>query len=148
MAANSDNRSLGELFSELSRETGTLIRKELELASTEMTSKARIAGGHAAVVAAGGALAHAGMLVILAAIVIALTRVGITAWLSALIVGVVTAGVGYLLVNRGLASLRQTSMAPKQTIETLKEDAKWTTRTPAQAHGRMPSSSAGARTSR
>jgi hypothetical protein len=131
MAANSDNRSLGELFSELSRETGTLIRKELELASTEMTSKARIAGGHVAVVATGGALAHAGMLVILAAIVIALTRLGITAWLSALIVGLVTGGVGYLLVNRGLASLRQTSVAPKQTIETLKEDAKWTTRTPA-----------------
>jgi drug/metabolite transporter (DMT)-like permease len=71
------------------------------------------------------------MLVILAAIVIALTRLGITAWLSALIVGLVTGGVGYLLVNRGLASLRQTSVAPKQTIETLKEDAKWTTRTPA-----------------
>lgn len=131
MVTNSDNRSIGELFSELSRDTGTLIRKELELATTEMTSKARTAGGHVAVVAAGGALAHAGMLVILAAIVIALTQLGITAWLSALIVGVVTGGVGYLLVNRGLSSLRQTSVAPKQTIETLKEDAKWTTRTPA-----------------
>jgi drug/metabolite transporter (DMT)-like permease len=131
MVANSDNRSLGELFSELSRDTGTLIRKELELATTEMTSKARIAGGHIAVVAAGGALAHAGMLVILAAIVIALTQLGITAWLSALIVGVVTGVVGYLLVNRGLASLRQTNVTPTQTIETLKEDAKWTTRTPA-----------------
>jgi hypothetical protein len=33
-----DDRSLGELFSELSREMGTLVRKELELATTEMTA--------------------------------------------------------------------------------------------------------------
>jgi hypothetical protein len=45
-----------------------------------------------------------------------------------LIVGVLTIGIGYLLVNRGLAGLRGTSIVPQQTIETLKEDARWTTR--------------------
>ena len=34
--APQDNRSLGELFAELSRETSTLIRKEIELARTEI----------------------------------------------------------------------------------------------------------------
>jgi len=131
MAMNADNRSLGELFSELSRETGTLIRKEIELATTEMTAKAKTAGMHVGVAAAGGALMHAGLLVLLAAIVIGLTALGLPAWISALLVALLTMGVGYLLVNRALNGLRTTSVAPTQTIETLKENAKWTTRTPA-----------------
>ena len=128
MARIPDDRSLGDLFSELSRETGTLIRKELELATTEMTAKLRTAGAHAGIVAAGGALAHAGFLVLLAAIVIGLAQLGLTPWLAAFIVGVLTLGIGYLLANRGLAALRRTSIAPTKTIETLKENAQWTTR--------------------
>lgn len=125
--AENDNRSLGELFAELSRETGTLIRKEMELATREMTANLKQAGAQAGMVAAGGALAHAGLLVLLAAMVLGLAQLGITPWLAALIIGVLTVGVGYLLANRGLANLRRTNMAPVQTIETLKEDAKWTT---------------------
>jgi len=37
MARSQDERSLGELFAELSRETGVLVRKEVEPATTEMT---------------------------------------------------------------------------------------------------------------
>jgi hypothetical protein len=127
MADKLDNRSLGDLFAELSRETGQLVRKEFELASTEMTAKVKTAGVHVAVAAAGGALVHAGLLVLLAAIVIGLSEV-VEPWLSALIVGVLTMIIGYVLVNRGLAGLRDTRMVPTQTIETLKEDARWTTR--------------------
>jgi len=128
MADKLDNRSLGDLLSELSRETGQLVRKEVELASTELTAKAKIAGGHVGVAAAGGALAHAGLLVLVAAIVIGLAELGLAPWLSALIVGLLTIAIGYVLVNRGLAGLRGTSIKPAQTIETLKEDARWTTR--------------------
>ena len=128
MAERKDERSLGELFAELSRETGQLVRKEVELAKTEMTAKARTAGAAAAVVAAGGALVHAGLLVLLAAIVIGLAQVGVTPWLSALLVALLTMGVGYLLVNRGRAQLQRTSVAPTQAIESLKETATWTTR--------------------
>jgi drug/metabolite transporter (DMT)-like permease len=60
--------------------------------------------------------------------VIALIGLGLAAWLAALLVGVAAIGIGYLLVNRGLSALRNTSIAPHQTIETLKEDARWTTR--------------------
>jgi drug/metabolite transporter (DMT)-like permease len=127
MADKIDNRSLGDLFAELSRETGQLVRKEFELASTELTAKAKTAAVHSGVAAAGGALVHAGLLVLLAAIVIGLSAV-VEPWLSALIVGVITMLVGYLLVNRGLAGLRGTRIVPTQTIETLKEDARWTTR--------------------
>jgi hypothetical protein len=128
MADKLDNRSLGDLLAELSRETGQLVRKEIELASTEMTAKAKKAGAHISVASAGGALIHAGVLVLLAMLVIALSEMGLEPWLAALIVGVLTIGIGYLLVNRGMAGLRGTSMVPQQTIETLKEDARWTTR--------------------
>src|SRR5512132_753034 len=100
MARTPDDRSLGELFSELSRETGLLVKKEVELATTELTAKARTAGGHVGVIAMGGALAHAGVLVLLAACVIGLAQLGVTPWLSAAIVAVVTTAVGYMLVNR------------------------------------------------
>ena len=129
--AQQDDRSLGELFAELSRETGILIRKEIELATTEMSAKVRIAGAHVGIVAAGGALAHAGLLVLLAALVIGLAQLGVTPWLSALIVAVLTMVIGYALVNTGLTRLKRTSITPKQTIETLKETASWQTRTPA-----------------
>ena len=128
MADRLDNRSLGDLLAELSRETGQLVRKEIELATTEMTAKARKAGAQVGVAAAGGALIHAGVLVLLAMLVIALSDIGLAPWLAALIVGLLTIGIGYLLVNRGLSGLRSTSIVPQQTIETLKEDARWTTR--------------------
>jgi drug/metabolite transporter (DMT)-like permease len=123
-----DNRSLGDLVAELSRETGVLVRKEVELAKTELTAKARQAGAHAATAAAGGALAHAGLLVILAAIVIGLVQAGVTAWLAAAVVGFGTILIGYLLVNKGLKALRGASVVPTHTLESLKEDARWTTR--------------------
>jgi len=128
MAHPGEERSLGELFSELSRETGTLVRKEVELATTEMTAKAKVASGHAGIAAAGGALAHAGFLVLLAAIVVGLTQLGLEPWLAALLVGLVTIGAGYALVNKGLSALRQTSVTPTQTIESLKETSSWTTK--------------------
>jgi len=127
MVDKPDNRSLGDLFAELSRETGTLVRKEMELATREITSNLKQAGAQAGMVAAGGALAHAGLLVILAAFVIGLAQLGITPWLAALIVGVLTAVVGYVLANKGLENLRRTNIAPVQAIDSIKEDAKWTT---------------------
>jgi hypothetical protein len=123
-----DNRSLADLVSELSRETGQLVRKEVELATTEMTVKARRAGGHVTTAAAGGALVHAGLLVLLAAIVIGLAQLGITPWLSAAIVALLTMGIGYMLVNRGVHALKGTSVTPTRAIESVKEDVRWTTK--------------------
>jgi drug/metabolite transporter (DMT)-like permease len=129
MPPGNDERSLGELFAELSRETGVLIRKEMELATTELSGKLKVAGTQAGVVAAGGALAHAGLLVLLAAIVIGLTELGVPAWLAALFVAIAVIVAGYALVNQGLSKMRNTSFMPVQTMETLKENATWTTRT-------------------
>ena len=119
-----DDRSLGELFSELSQETTTLIRQEVQLAKTEMSQKASRVGKDVGFLAAGGAVAYAGLLAIVAG-VIALLGLVIPLWLSALLVGVVVAVIGYFLVRRGLDALKQEELVPRQTMETLKEDKEW-----------------------
>ncbi len=119
-----DDRSLGELFSELAQETTTLVRQEVNLATTEMTQKASRAGRHIGVLAAGGAVAYAGLLAILAAVIVLLNNV-MPLWLSALLVGIVVALVGYFLIRKGLDALKREDLSPRQTIDTLKEDQQW-----------------------
>ena len=125
MAARGEERSLGELFGDLARDTGTLVRQEVELAQTEMTQKAARAARDAGVLAAGGLVAYAGFLAILAAVVLGLVAAGLDAWLAALLVGAFVAAVGAMLVRRGLTALKREQLAPQQTVETLKEDARW-----------------------
>jgi uncharacterized membrane protein YqjE len=124
MEQSRDDRSLGELFSELSRQTSTLIRQEVALAKAEMKQKGAEVGKDVGMMAAGGALAYAGLLALIATIIIVLAEF-MPWWLSALIVSLVVLGIGGLLVQRGMSALKQTSMAPEQTIETLKEDKEW-----------------------
>ncbi len=112
MQEGRDDRSLGELFSELSQETTTLVRQEMNLAKAEMSQKASRVGKDVGFLAAGGAVAYAGLLAILAG-VIALLGLIIPLWLSALLVGLVVAGVGYFLVRRGLDALKQEDLAPR-----------------------------------
>jgi Putative Actinobacterial Holin-X, holin superfamily III len=119
-----DDRSLGELFSELAQDTSTLVRKEVQLAKTEMSQKASRVGKDVGFLAVGGAVAYAGLLAVLAGVIVLLGQV-IHMWLSALLVGLVVAGVGYFLVRRGLDALKREDLAPRQTIETLKEDQQW-----------------------
>ncbi len=125
MQERKDERSIGELFGDLVQQTGTLVRQEVQLATTEMTQKATAVGKDIGALAVGGAVAYAGLLALIAAIIIGLGQLGVTWWLAALIVGVVVAGIGYFLVQKGLTALKQQSIAPQQTIQTLKEDRQW-----------------------
>jgi len=120
-----DERSLGELFGDLARDTGVLVRQEVGLATTEMTHKVSAAARDVAMLAAGALVAYAGFLAVLAAVIIGLAVAGLGWWQSALLVGVVVAAIGGLLVQRGLASLKHADLAPRETIETLKEDTQW-----------------------
>jgi len=125
MSQNRDDLSLGELFGELARETSTLVRQEVALARTELSQKAGAIGKDLGFLAVGGAIAYAGLLAIIAAVIIALATIGLPWWLSALLVGLVVAGIGFFLVQRGLGAIRQEGLAPRQTLDTLKEDAEW-----------------------
>jgi hypothetical protein len=116
--------SLGELFSELSQEASTLIRQEVQLAKAEVTQKATQAGREVVFVAAGGFVAYAGFLALIAAAIFGVAEF-LPLWLSALLIGVIVAGVGYLLLQKGLNGLKEINPAPRRTIETLKEDKEW-----------------------
>ena len=125
MAQVRDERSLGDLFSDLSRETTTLVRQEVQLAKAELTQSATEAARGIGMLVAGGAVAYAGLLFLLLAIVFGLIEAGWDAWLSALVVGVVVVAIGAILVLRARESLKPANLAPRRTIETLKEDQEW-----------------------
>ena len=129
-----EERSLGDLFSELSKETSTLMRQEVTLAQVEMTQKATIVGKQVGSLVVGGAVGYAAVLILLAALVIAFTQLissifGWTtmtsAWVAAAIIGLVVGGVAFSLITSALATLKKTDLTPQQTIESLKEDAQW-----------------------
>jgi hypothetical protein len=125
MATNTDERTLGEMFAELSSETRTLVQQELQLAKTELTEKASRMGKGAAFMVGGGLIAYAGLLAIVAALVLILAAIGLPPWAAAFLGGLLVAGIGYLLIRSGLAALKPHDLAPRKTIETVKEDAQW-----------------------
>jgi hypothetical protein len=125
MAATPDDRSLGQMFADLSRETRTLIQQEIQLAKTELTEKASRMTKGATFIVGGGLLAYGGLLAIVAAVVLVLIALGLPAWAGSLVGGIVVAGAGYLLIRAGLSALKPHNLTPRQTIDTLKENAQW-----------------------
>ncbi len=120
-----DDRSLGEMFAELSRDTRTLIQQEVQLAKTELSEKASKMATGAALVVGGGLIAYGGLLAVVAAVVLILIALGLPPWAAAGLGGSLVAGLGYMLIRSGLAALRAQELTPRKTIETLKEDAQW-----------------------
>jgi len=119
-----EERSLGDLFSELASETGTLVRQEVALAQAEVTKKATAVGKNVGYLVVGGAVGYAAALTLIAALIIGLSYF-IPAWAAALIVGVIIGIAAYIMISSALAALKKTDLAPRETVETLKEDAQW-----------------------
>lgn len=118
-------RSLGDLFGTLANEVSTLVRQEVRLARVEVSEKASQAGRDIGLLAAGGLVAYAGLLAIVAAAILGLAAAGLPTWLAAFIVGLVVAVGGYFMLRRGLDNLKQGSLAPQQTLKSLKESGEW-----------------------
>lgn len=119
-----EDRSLGDLFAELAGETGTLVRQEVALAQTEIVHKATKAGKNVGYLVVGGAVAYAGVLAVIAGVIILLSNF-LPAWLSAVLIGAAVSGVAYFMITSAIAELKKTDPMPRNTIETIKEDAKW-----------------------
>jgi len=117
--------SLGELFAALLKDTSTLVRQEISLAKAELGEKVSTIGRNVGLLAAGGAVAYAGLLALLAAVICLLAHAGMSWWAASLLVGVVVTAVGGLLVSKGLNALKHEDLAPRQTLETLREDTQW-----------------------
>jgi hypothetical protein len=127
-----EERSIGQLLKELRDETTTLLRQEVDLAKVEMSEKASRVGRNVGSLALGGGVAFLGALALLAAVVYGLTSlldqfmsVGVAIWLAPLLVGLVLAGIGYSLTKKALDTLRQESLAPRKTTQTLQENKEW-----------------------
>ncbi len=124
MANHLGERSLGELFSELSQGLSKMFRQEIDLAKTELKIKAKQGMRDAVFLIAGAILLFSGLLVLLAAAVAALA-LAVPLWLSALIIGVVVCGAAYTLIQKGISDLKKRKMAPEHTVESIKESGKW-----------------------
>jgi len=139
-------RSLPELVKQLSDQTTTLLRKEIELAKVEakeavdvaraeMTEKAKDAGKGAGMLGAAGVI---GLLagIALTAFLILVLATFLPDWLAALIVTVVYAAIAGVLALSGKKQLQEIDPAPKraiatakdgqqQSMESVKEDIEW-----------------------
>jgi hypothetical protein len=115
--------SLGQLFGDLTRQLSTLIRQEVDLARTEMTTKVGSTARDGAFVAVGGLLVYAAMLGLMATVILGLIDAGMEPWVAALIVSVIVAGAGGALIVTGRNRLAQADIAPTRTLETLRDDA-------------------------
>ena|SRR5438105_3663835 len=118
------DHSIGELFSRLGSETATLVRQEVALAKLELTDKASQVGKNVGRLAVGGAIAYAALLAFMAALIILLANV-VPWWAAAMIVAVVVGVIAAVLVSNALGALKQADLTPRQTVQTLKEDAEW-----------------------
>lgn len=119
------SHSTGELVKQLSEQTTTLVRKEIELARAELTEKGKVAGQGAGMF--GGA-AVVGLLALgaLTAAVIVLLDKAMDLWVAALVVAVLYAAIAAVMAMSGRDRVKQgMPPAPEQTVETVKEDVQW-----------------------
>jgi uncharacterized membrane protein YqjE len=115
--------SLGQLVMGLTDDITTLVRKEVELAKAELQESIQVGAKAGGMVAAGGAVAYAGLLFILAAIAIILGDWWNNYWLGAAVVGIIAGIVGYVMLQGGIKQLKQISIVPHKTISSLQSDA-------------------------
>jgi hypothetical protein len=116
---------IGELLKQLATETTTLVRQELDLAKAEMREKAGKAGPGFGMIGAAGGVALLALGALTAFFVLALDG-AVPTWLAALIVAIAYGAVATVLYMRGKERVDDAgSPAPRQTIETVKEDVEW-----------------------
>jgi hypothetical protein len=117
--------TLGELVAELSEDMSKLVRNEIKLAKVETMETVSTASRNVALMAGGGLLAYAGLIVLLIGLAILVGQAINSYWLAALLVGVIVIGIGGVLLSIGRSGLKNLSVTPEKTIETLKDDARW-----------------------
>ena len=119
------DRSLGELFSDLSQQTSALIRQETRLAKAELSEKLANVGRHAMLIGAGVAFGLAAVVALAAAIALLLIEVGILPWLAAVLTTLVMGVAAFALAQSGISALKKQSIAPVETMHSLKETTQW-----------------------
>jgi uncharacterized membrane protein YqjE len=116
--------SIGDLLKRLSQESSTLVKQEMALARAELTEQGKRAGTGAGMLGGAGV---AGLLTLgaLTATLIGVLDTAMAFWLAALIVTVVWAAVAGVLALQGRNKIKEATPPAPQTVETVKEDARW-----------------------
>ena len=125
MANDLRERPIGELLRELSEQTQTLVRQELDLAKAELSQKGKEAGVGAGMFGGAGVFGLLFLAALSATAVIALDSF-MKLWLAALVVALVHAAIAGVLALQGKNRLQNAApVMPEQTVETVKEDVQW-----------------------
>jgi uncharacterized membrane protein YqjE len=119
------DRPTGDLLKELSDQTTTLVRQEIDLAKAELGEKGKKAGIGAGMFGGAG-LAGVFALAALTTCIIAALDTAMDLWLAALIVAVVYAAIAGVLALQGRNKVQEVGPpVPEQATESVKEDVEW-----------------------
>ena len=120
-----EDRPIGELVRQLSDQTTTLVRQEIELAKAEMTAKGKQVGMGAGAFGGAGLFGLYAVGAITACLILALST-AVAGWLAALIVGVVYAAIAGVLALVGKKKTQAGGPpVPERAISSTKEDVEW-----------------------
>ena len=119
------DRPIGELLKQLSNETTTLVRQELELAKAEVAQKGQKAGKGAGMFGGAGVVGFLAAMALTAALIMGLDK-AMPNWLAALIVGLVYAAIAGILALQGRNKIQEAvPPVPEQAADSVKEDVQW-----------------------
>jgi uncharacterized membrane protein YqjE len=118
------DRSLGELFGDLSQEFAELVRTQTELAKTELRTQTDKAKKIAGAFGIAAITAYMALLMLSFAAAWGLSEI-MPEGVAFLVVGVVYAAVAGVLFLRGRTRAKEMSIVPQDTVESLKEDVQW-----------------------
>lgn len=118
-------RSLGDLFRDLSQQATTLIRQEMQLARTEVSERAGAWVSDGIWIGAGVVLLQLALGTAVAAIVLGLVAAGISPAVGAGLVAAVLLVVGAVIVQFRVSAIRRRRMEPLRSIHSIKETARW-----------------------
>jgi len=119
-----DPGSLGQIISDISEDLSRLFRQEVELAKAELRAEAGKAGKAAGMLAGAGIAALLLTFMLSLALMYALGNVMNLGW-AALIVAILWGAAAAVLYTTGRKRLKDVDPVPRQTVQTLKEDAQW-----------------------
>jgi uncharacterized membrane protein len=120
------DQSVADLLKQLSEQTSTLVRQELDLAKAELTVKGKQAGLGAGMFGAAGVVGLFAVGALTAAIVMAL-NLALAGWLAALIVAAGYGAIAGALALSGKSKVKQGAPpVPEQTVQSLREDVEVT----------------------
>lgn len=120
------DRSIADLLKQLSDQTVTLVRQELDLAKAELAVKGKKAGLGAGMFGGAGVFGLYGVGALTACLILALST-AMDGWLAALIVAVVYGAIAGVLALTGKSKVQEgVPPVPEQTVESVKEDVEWT----------------------